>query len=298
LQDEIMDENDIHRQKKAEDSGYKKYASFRELAHAQLSPQQIVAIISFLSSSLPEFSKKFISDDAFKYLVHNSTILEFDRPPKGDKMIYTRGLPDQFFTLVLQGKLEIRSGSEGFFSDCGPFSYLGLNALKSESFVPDFSAKVVSHVQLLRIKKKTYDTAQQMTLQAQVTGAGLPRKTSTPNRPENRNFTDSTDFIELTSTGINSTNNKDKKGNNLPIKLKSLRSANVTATKGEMVSLMKAGDFVIEDDADDDVYVGPNHLTSAVEEEKERWKKIIGNRSDAIISSDVNQSSGKSNTDV
>jgi len=255
LQDEIMDENDIYRQKKAEDSGYKKYASFRELAHAQLSPQQIVAIISFLSSSLPEFSKKFISDDAFKYLVHNSTILEFDRPPKGDKMIYTRGLPDQFFTLVLQGKLEIRSGSEGFFSDCGPFSYLGLNALKSETFVPDFSAKVVSHVQLLRVKKKTYDTALQMTAQTQVVGVGLPpRKSSAPIRPE-RNFTDSNDFVELTATNINGTTNKDKKGSNLPIKLKSLRSGNVVATKGEMQSLMKAGDFAIEDEADDGIPV-------------------------------------------
>eukprot|EP01133_Synstelium_polycarpum_P017468 gene17468-20843_t len=173
LQDEILDESD-HLQSSVDqrDRGtidYKTIGSFHgPRSSAKLSPQQLVAIYNFLSGSLPEFSSKLISENAFAKMItmKGSMVSELERPAKGDKYVYTRGVTDEFFTLVLQGKLEIKSGSEAFTSDGGPFTTLGINALKVDYFTPDFSARVVTpSVQLLKISKHAYETAMKMTIE-------------------------------------------------------------------------------------------------------------------------------------
>jgi len=88
-------------------------------------------------------------------LIQQSQIVELE----AEKVVFERGRKTRHFVLVLEGKLEVRSGSEEFISYSGPFTYLGVGALKKKSFVPDFSAKVVKSVQLLRISKRFYDSA-------------------------------------------------------------------------------------------------------------------------------------------
>ncbi|KYQ93310.1 hypothetical protein DLAC_05977 [Tieghemostelium lacteum] len=170
LQDEILDENDIyHNARKNPQSAsglfdYKAISQFHapRSAASKMSHQQIKAIYSFLSGSVNEFSSKFISEDSFVKLLASkgSSVVDYEKPQTSDVYIYQRGVVDDSFTMVIQGKLEIKSGSEGFLSEGGPFSTLGIGALKSDSFVPDFSARVFSsHVQLLKITKRAYENA-------------------------------------------------------------------------------------------------------------------------------------------
>ncbi|GAM27268.1 hypothetical protein SAMD00019534_104430 [Acytostelium subglobosum LB1] len=157
LQDDIFDEAD----------DYRTIGSFQSQRRStattgRLTSQQVKAIYSFLNGCMPEFSSKLISENAFSNMLagKGTDVVDYERPKKGDTFVYRRGVHDEFFTIVLQGKLEIRSGNEGFQSECGPFSTLGLNALNTDQFIPDFAARVQSETcQLLRISKTAYDIA-------------------------------------------------------------------------------------------------------------------------------------------
>ncbi|EGG14553.1 Ancient conserved domain protein 2 [Cavenderia fasciculata] len=169
LQDEILDESDHYHSNDKNRGGmdYRAINSFHGPRNSsKLSPQQIVAIYNFLSGSLPEFSSKLLSEAAFQKMLatKGTLVLDVDKPKKGDLFIYNRGVADEYFTIVLQGKLEIRSGSEGFVSEGGPFTTLGLNALKNDHFVPDFSARIISQTaQLVKISKVAYENAVKLT---------------------------------------------------------------------------------------------------------------------------------------
>lgn len=111
---------------------------------------------------------------------------------------------------MLQGKLEIYSGSEAFLSNAGPFTYLGIDVLTcyqdeddegvaansasdlsaelsgseatvprvgrggAVTFVPNFTAKVVSATQLWQITRRQYDMARQAVLMRTKSGR-LPK---------------------------------------------------------------------------------------------------------------------------
>ncbi|KAK5582440.1 hypothetical protein RB653_004025 [Dictyostelium firmibasis] len=167
LQDEILDENDMYHEVRKKNQhhstfDYRTIGSFHgpKTALAQLSLQQVKAIYSYLSGSIDEFSSKFISETVFNKMLSTkgAIVLDVDRPVTGDKFIYSRGIASDFFTIILQGKVEIRSGSEAFISEGGPFSTLGVGALKSDHFVPDFTARITSsNVSYLKIPKSVYD---------------------------------------------------------------------------------------------------------------------------------------------
>ena len=63
-----------------------------------------------------------------------------------DARRYVRGEPAAFATLVLNGKLSVLAGVDGFRAEAGPWTVLGADALVSDegSFVPDFSAHVAT----------------------------------------------------------------------------------------------------------------------------------------------------------
>jgi len=186
LQEEIMDEDDVE--------GTKGLSGFREIVlkggSSQVNQQQLKAIYTYLSSTLTEFSPSIMSEDAFKYLMNKAEIKQIEKPTQLDEILYERGTPSSYFTLILQGKIEIQSGAEGFRSDGGPFTYLGLAALKNETFTPDFTAKVLLNTQMLRIKKKQYDDALRM---HHSFGQPVAQKKTTA-RQEPKSFMDNIDF--------------------------------------------------------------------------------------------------------
>ncbi|GAM25998.1 hypothetical protein SAMD00019534_091730 [Acytostelium subglobosum LB1] len=221
LQDEILDEADHYESGTNGAVDYKTIGSFhgtKTRTPTKISSQQMIAVHSFLSGCMPEFSSKLISETAFRNMLSNkgAMVVEYDKPKKGDQFIYKRGVSDTFFTIVLQGKLEIKSGGEGFVSEGGPFSTLGINALKEDQFIPDFSARVTSaNIQLLRINKPAYDAAIKATTEeynthvfkrgetlATYLGGTSTTSTSSPNERKPTTTTTTTSTTTTTPTSI------------------------------------------------------------------------------------------------
>lgn len=74
-------------------------------------------------------------------------------------IIYVRGVPNDNFYLVLQGKVMICSGNEGFMIEQGAFNYMGVECITMDTYVPDFSAKVIGSAKLLKISREDYRRA-------------------------------------------------------------------------------------------------------------------------------------------
>lgn len=219
MQDDILDEDDVA------GISVTKRGSFRDVllkSAAQINPHQLKAIYGFLSSSLPEFSPSVLSEDSFKYLISKAEIKTLEKAGKNEEPLYQRGVQNQYFTLVLQGKLEIQSGQEGFRSESGPFSYLGVTALKNVDFIPDFSAKVLMTAQVLRIKKKQYDDAVRMNPTITPT-VRKPSPQPRDRRLEPKSFMESTDFVELRTAPKSSEPTRKGKSKPLSIALKDFK---------------------------------------------------------------------------
>ena len=58
--------------------------------------------------------------------------------------------------MVLQGRLHIFCGEEGFESDRGPWTVLGAQSLQDEHYVADFSATPMERSRVLQISYADY----------------------------------------------------------------------------------------------------------------------------------------------
>lgn len=47
----------------------------------------------------------------------------------GNCLLYERGRPSDCFTLIVEGRIKVRIGSEDFVFEGGPFMYFGVQAL-------------------------------------------------------------------------------------------------------------------------------------------------------------------------
>lgn len=86
----------------------------------------------------------------------SSRLERTSRAPDGSfaNVIYRRGEPSDFFTLILQGHASVKAGAEEFSSELGPWSVLGNRALDVAAiYVPDFTATVTPPCRLIRIRK-------------------------------------------------------------------------------------------------------------------------------------------------
>ncbi|XP_033123822.1 metal transporter CNNM4-like [Anneissia japonica] len=101
--------------------------------------------------------------------------------------LYTRGKPADFFVLILQGKVEVSIGKENLIFEQGPFAYFGHLALCQPAsmvttttkgstqsivsttsnvtvhYLPDFSVRIASDVQFLRVTRAQYQAARAAT---------------------------------------------------------------------------------------------------------------------------------------
>eukprot|EP00873_Tetraselmis_striata_P042726 jgi/Tetstr1/462990/TSEL_007930.t2 len=57
-----------------------------------------------------------------------------------DRMLYKAGEITDHYTIILQGKVTIHAGEEGFVSSLGPWCTLGARALVQVQYIPDFTA--------------------------------------------------------------------------------------------------------------------------------------------------------------
>jgi len=73
-------------------------------------------------------------------------------------VLYVRGVKSEYFYLILSGKVMVCAGNEGFLMEQGSFNHMGSENLMNESYVPDFSAKVIGQAKLLQISRSDYRT--------------------------------------------------------------------------------------------------------------------------------------------
>ena len=71
-----------------------------------------------------------------------------------------RGVPTSQCCLLLHGRLQIRAGHEGFFSEVGPWTTLGLSALTDPNYRPDFTARVLEPARILVITRSDLQAVQ------------------------------------------------------------------------------------------------------------------------------------------
>lgn len=165
----------------------------------KLSRQEVKAILSFLINNVEEFKAFASNENKLVALIRQSELVEVEEqmdsymPPNSDSLesqllthkledssnmvLYSPNRPTPVFTLVLQGKVLIRTGAEGFMLELGSWSTLGNKALAQGRYVPDFEARAVAPCRLLCIHKNHYKAAlgssRQGTLFGNSGGAGV-----------------------------------------------------------------------------------------------------------------------------
>ena len=95
--------------------------------------------------------------DMVKHLSRHEDLLENeDMDRMINPILFVRGVASDSFYLILQGKVRICSGNEGFMLDQGPFNYMGVECLTNDNYIPDFSAKIIGKAKLLKISRADY----------------------------------------------------------------------------------------------------------------------------------------------
>ena len=112
---------------------------------------------------LPEFDQKLINPEALGKLLDLSTLQEYETEDlngeASHRTLYEKGKAADFLTIVLQGKVQVTSGSDRFISELGPFSVMGLKVLSEDTYISDFTAVAAESCQILKIKKGSYVSA-------------------------------------------------------------------------------------------------------------------------------------------
>jgi len=142
-----------------------------EFVDERLSPEEVQAVTAHLLTNVKALRRSTtLERDEMAQLVRRSRVVEIKRKsknPHSDKInekdqIYVWGEAASYATLVLNGKLSVLAGVDGFRAEAGPWTVLGADALVSEegTFVPDFSAHVATEsVRCVHITKAEYERA-------------------------------------------------------------------------------------------------------------------------------------------
>ena len=145
-----------------------------EYVDERLSPEEVQAVTAHFLTNVDALNgadtKKRLNRDEMMALVRRSRVVELARATKNPHAdvvkpadrVYVRGEAAAFATLVLNGKLSVLAGRDGFRAEAGPWSVLGADALVSQEgeFVPDFSAHVATEtVRCIYVHRAEYARA-------------------------------------------------------------------------------------------------------------------------------------------
>lgn len=120
----------------------------------RLSPAQVRALTSFLSTNVSHFRPSAFSAAALRRLVQRCPIYTISASQAAEgHFIFVRGVPATCCCLLLHGRVQVRAGNEGLVSDIGPWTMLAVNALLEHNYVADFTARVVSAARVLIIPR-------------------------------------------------------------------------------------------------------------------------------------------------
>uniref|UniRef100_A0A8C7WEB5 Metal transporter n=1 Tax=Oncorhynchus mykiss TaxID=8022 RepID=A0A8C7WEB5_ONCMY len=160
----------------------------------KISPQLLLATHRFLATEVEPFKPCHLSEKILLCLIKHPSVvqeLKFDRKNKGapQHFLYMRNKPVDYFVLILQGKVEVEIGKEALRFENGAFSYYGMPALipplfgsgssglnQSDSvlsggsvgqlsiggggvYLPDFSVRQLTDLQIIKISRNHYQNA-------------------------------------------------------------------------------------------------------------------------------------------
>jgi len=112
------------------------------------------ALISFLSSNVSLFRPAAMSTTALRRLVQRCSLVAILQEQVNlGRYVYVRGVSTSQCCLLLHGRLQIRAGHEGFLSEVGPWTTLGISALDDPNYRPDFTARVLEPARILVITR-------------------------------------------------------------------------------------------------------------------------------------------------
>ncbi|XP_012989530.2 metal transporter CNNM1 [Esox lucius] len=170
----------------------------------KMSPQLLLATHRFLATEVEPFRPCHLSEKILLRLIKHPSVvqeLKYDRKNKRSPQhfLYIRNKPVDYFVLVLQGKVEVEIGKEALRFENGAFSYYGMPTLippqttvnrlgsrssglnQSESvlsggsvgqlstgggglYIPDFSVRQLTDLQIIKITRNHYQNAVTATL--------------------------------------------------------------------------------------------------------------------------------------
>jgi len=212
IQSEIIDETDViidnKSKKKRTRERFKKDADFTMFLgtkcqhRVEVSPQMSLAIMQFLSTSVRPFSPENISSRILQHLLTLDVYREIKQTKKTrncneknikseaengiEGIIMKKGVPCDFFVLIIEGKVEVTIGKENKTFLEGSFSYFGEQLLdqallgptfpsvssnitdksftsqqtRSSPWIPDYTLKAATdNVIYLKVRKNTYTVA-------------------------------------------------------------------------------------------------------------------------------------------
>ncbi|KAM9559693.1 metal transporter CNNM4-like isoform 1-T2 [Salvelinus alpinus] len=192
----------------------------------KMSPQLLLATHRFLATEVEPFRPCHLSEKILLRLIKHPSVvqeLKFDRKNKQapQHFLYMRNKPVDYFVLVLQGKVEVEIGKEALRFENGAFSYYGMPALipplpivnrfgsgssglnQSESvlsggsvgqlsigggavYLPDFSVRQLTDLQIIKISRNHYQNALTASLMDSV--PQTPDPDGRPTIPETRSL--------------------------------------------------------------------------------------------------------------
>ncbi|XP_072239712.1 metal transporter CNNM1-like isoform X2 [Leuresthes tenuis] len=179
IKSEILDETDLYKNE----------------MKVMISPQLLLATHRFLSTEVEPFKPAHISEKILLRLIKHPSVvqeLKFDEKNKQapQHFLFQRNKPVDYFILVLQGRVEVEFGKEALKFENGAFSYFGVPAImpavhrspsrssgldRSEPmlyggslgqlngggnvYLPDYSVRQLTHLQMIKITRSHYQNA-------------------------------------------------------------------------------------------------------------------------------------------
>ncbi|KAH3756082.1 Ancient conserved domain protein 2 [Pelomyxa schiedti] len=149
----------------------------------KLNQNQLSALTLFVST-LEEFSNPVISKDILQLML-SQAIVEYIPAPSLEAQrdhkdyLYKRGVANSWFSVIMEGRVSIKSGKEGFSSESGPFTIMGLDALKTDLWIPDFSVRIKTSLTVVRLNKEMYEVAKEQTKTSRSSTTTLPHTVTT-----------------------------------------------------------------------------------------------------------------------
>ncbi|GJQ14148.1 hypothetical protein GpartN1_g5939.t1 [Galdieria partita] len=186
---EIVDETDVYPNNATEEKVWRKRKIDMEVlkmfdpgAHLEdrLSHNEVLVVASYLSHNISAFSSSHISYDVLIHMLESCQVVEFHEDTEEFRvtspsnrvahLVFKRGVPAVEAILIIYGKLKITAGSEGFVSEVGPWTLLGIRALLDEIYAPDFTAEILEYpLRVIKIHRRWYRQALKRSSESSIT---------------------------------------------------------------------------------------------------------------------------------